>query len=81
MAFSTVKEKVTWHLARPATINLGSAVMTEDTLPDLYLSGNAHLITEAIEELHGWPDLHPDVLAALLELPDRLVDLTKAWLW
>lgn len=55
--------------------------MTEDTLPDLYLSGHAHLLTEAIEELHGWPDLHPDVLAALLELPDRLVDLTKAWPW
>ncbi len=58
-----------------------SAVMTEETLPDLYLFGHAHLTTEAIEELHGWPDLHQDVLAALLELPDRLMDLTKAWPW
>ncbi|MGB7552632.1 MAG: hypothetical protein WBM15_13870 [Chromatiaceae bacterium] len=55
--------------------------MIDDDFPDLYLSGSADLIAEAIEEMHGWPDLNPDVLAALMELPDTLVELTNAWPW
>ncbi len=32
--------------------------MIDDDFPDLYLSGSADLIAEAIEEMHGWPDLY-----------------------
>jgi len=68
-------------MARPSTTRHGISLMTDDAFPDLYLSGSADLIAEAIEEMHGWPDLNPDVLAALMELPDTLVELTNAWPW
>jgi hypothetical protein len=55
--------------------------MLNDVLSDLYLSADADLIAEAIEEMHAWPDINPDVLATLMEMPDRLVDLTKVWPW
>ncbi len=55
--------------------------MINDAITDFCLTGNANLVAELIDEMHSWPDINPDVLAALLEFPDTVMELTHLWPW
>ena len=51
--------------------------MTDEDLPDYNLYG----LEELIDDSYGLPDIHIDELAALLELPDKISQITLAWPW
>ncbi|MGB4335808.1 MAG: hypothetical protein WBJ41_13315 [Chromatiaceae bacterium] len=51
--------------------------MTDEDLPDCNLYG----LEELLDDLYGLPDIHIDELAALLEIPGRIAQITSIWPW